>query len=143
MHEVGIVYKRPLLKDTPKITNSQDVDTLMRKIMDLDTMDHCESCWVLLMSNSNHVLAASNLGAGGIKGVVVPVQTVFQLAIIAHASSIILVHNHPSGSLKPSESDLKLTSNVKQAAEFMSITLLDHLIITSEGYLSLADEGLL
>ena len=76
-------------------------------------------------------------------GTVVDVRVIFQVAIKANTTSIMLAHNHPSGNLQPSEADKRITEQVKEAGKLLDIPLLDHIILTSESYFSLADEGLL
>ncbi|MEI7523950.1 MAG: JAB domain-containing protein [Mariniphaga sp.] len=76
-------------------------------------------------------------------GIVVDVRVIFQVAIKANTTSIMLAHNHPSGNLQPSEADKRITEQVKEAGKLLDIPLLDHIILTSESYFSLADEGLL
>jgi DNA repair protein RadC len=142
MHEIEIAYKRPLFDEMPHISSSSDVDSLMRRIMNLKTIDHSEDMWVLLLNNANRVLVASNVGKGSSTGVVVDCKEVLQLALLTHASGVILVHNHPSGTLKPSVRDRELTNSMMNALKHISIKLLDHLIITSESYFSFADEGI-
>ena len=94
-----------------------------------------------LPNRANNVLGSFLVGIGGISGVVVDPKLVFQAALKANASGIILAHNHPSGNRTPSQADIDLTKKVKAAGNFLEIALLDHLIILPEGYYSLADEG--
>jgi len=95
----------------------------------------------MLLNRANKVLGIAQISQGGISGTVTDVRIILQYALKANASGIILCHNHPSGNMEPSESDLKITSKLKEAAIIHDITLLDHLIITNEGYHSLADNG--
>ena len=83
------------------------------------------------------------ISKGGISGTVVDNRLIFRQALQHYASSIILAHNHPSGNLKPSQADIRITKKIKQAGEFMDIKLLDHLIITSSSYYSFGDEGMI
>jgi DNA repair protein RadC len=96
------------------------------------------------MNRSNSVLGILEISKGGISGTVTDVRLIFQAAIKANASGIIVCHNHPSGNLNPSESDTKLTQKIKEAGNLMDIQLLDHLILTTDdNYYSFADNGLL
>jgi DNA repair protein RadC len=96
------------------------------------------------MNRSNSVLGIMAVSKGGLSGTVTDVRLIFQGAIKANASGIIVCHNHPSGNLKPSESDTKITRKIKEAGNLMDIQLLDHLILTMDGsYYSFADNGLL
>ena len=83
------------------------------------------------------------ISRGGVTGTVVDTKIIFKAAVENYASSIIICHNHPSGNLKPSDADIKITKNIKEAGKIMEIPLADHLIITDEGYYSFADEGIL
>lgn len=83
------------------------------------------------------------LGSGGINGTIMDTRRIFQAALKANASGIIIAHNHPSGQLTASDADITITRKIKEAGKFLDIPLLDHMIFTSEKYYSLADEGLL
>lgn len=141
MHEVSIVYRRPLFDTLPKIRQSKSAYAILKTCIDEETIDFKEFFWVLLLNNNNRVLGFSEIGRGDISGVIVNVREIFQLALTTNAKAIILAHNHPSGSLTPSQADIGITERVHRIGEFMSISLLDHLIITSEYYVSFADEG--
>jgi DNA repair protein RadC len=123
-----------------RISASQDVYELMRPVM-LD-LPH-EEFWVLLLNRANLVLRKEMISRGGIAGTVVDSKIIFKSAIEHYASSIIIAHNHPSGNLKPSDADLKITRNIREAGKIMEIPLLDHLIVTENGFYSFADEGVL
>ena len=92
---------------------------------------------------ANVVLGVFQVAQGGINSAVVDAKLVYGPALKAAATSIILVHNHPSGSLKPSQQDIRLTHNLRSAGEILQIKLLDHLIISTRGYYSFLDEGML
>ena len=141
MHEVKITYVRPIFNEMPTIKSSKDADKVLRESIDLKTIDHKEFFWVILLTNSNQVLYISEIGKGEIAGVVVNIKEIFQLALKANAAAIIICHNHPSGKLKPSQKDLDITKTINTIAFFHSFQLLDHIIITSEGYYSFQDEG--
>ncbi|MCB0537482.1 MAG: JAB domain-containing protein [Bacteroidetes bacterium] len=144
MHEVQVVYKRPVLEEMPKIKTSKDVDVLMRQIINLDTLDYAERFYTLFcLSNNNNVLAYAEIGVGDCTSVTVHTKMVFQIALLSHATGIIIIHNHPSGILKASEQDKVLTQKIKEMGILFGIKLLDSVIISSEGYYSFADEGLL
>lgn len=109
----------------------------------LDDIDYRESFKILLLSRANSVLGISNLFKGGQSGVAVDAKLVFQTALKCSAASIILMHNHPSGSLEASDADLKLTKKVVEVGKLLELPILDHIIFTSESFLSFADEGLI
>lgn len=110
---------------------------------DLETIELMEQLKVIYLNKARKVLGILEVASGSPIQAAVDVRLIFGTALKANASSIILVHNHPSGNLKASEPDLVTTATVKQIGAFQEIPLIDHLIITSEGYLSLGDEGLL
>ncbi|MCB4800382.1 JAB domain-containing protein, partial [Neotamlana laminarinivorans] len=81
------------------------------------------------------------LSKGGVSGTVVDAKLVFSVALKCNASSIVIAHNHPSGNLKPSEADLRLTKKLKEAGNYLDVKVLDHIILSREGYYSFADES--
>ncbi|MFC7358094.1 DNA repair protein RadC [Jejudonia soesokkakensis] len=123
-----------------KITSSTSVFELMHPI--LADLQH-EEFWILYLNNSNKILQKSQLSKGGITGTLVDVRIAFKNAIQLGAVAIILVHNHPSGTLTPSAADKTLTQKMKSAGESLDIKVLDHLIITENAYFSFADESLI
>lgn len=136
LHEVEIVYKRPVYSEMETIRDQQDVVALLRDFFDPGKMDYKESFAVILLSQCNKVLGLSQIGVGGTSGVVVNQKEIFQLVLKSNACCFILAHNHPSGNLTPSEADIKLTNKLKQFAELIDIKLLDHIILTSESWSS-------
>ena len=128
------------VKELHKITSSADVCKLMQPI--LGDLPH-EEFWCLLLNNSNKVIYKFQLSKGGLTQTVVDVRMLFKTALEHLATALILVHNHPSEQLKPSEADKDITSKIGAAGKSLDIKLLDHLIITRSSYLSFADEGLL
>lgn len=123
-----------------KITSSNSVFELMQPI--IGELPH-EEFWIVYLNNSNKVLQTLQLSKGGITGTLVDVRLAFKNALQFGAVGIILAHNHPSGTLKPSEADIQLTKKLKSAGESLDIKVLDHLIITEKAYFSFADETLL
>lgn len=124
----------------PKITSSNDAFRIMQPI--LGELPH-EEFWVMLLDNSHKVVEKKNISIGGITGTLVDTRLVFKKAIEAGAVAMILSHNHPSGNLKPSMQDKSLTVKLVEAGKLLDIKVLDHLIITQQGYYSFADEGLM
>ena len=123
-----------------KITSSKSIFELMQPI--IGELPH-EEFWIVFLNNSNKVLSKSQLSKGGITGTLVDVRLVFKMALEMGAVSIILSHNHPSGTLQPSEADKQITRKLKLAGESLDIKILDHLIVTETHYYSFADEGML
>lgn len=143
VQEIRVVYSRPFTGKKQQIKTSKDAEVIFRECFDSMRMDLKEFFHVAFLSRANHVLAVAKIGEGSPTGVVVSVPEIIQLALAVNASGIIIAHNHPSGSLKPSGADIRLTQRVKDAARLFEIALFDHLILTSEGYYSFAVEGAL
>lgn len=123
-----------------KITSSRSVFDLMQPI--IGELPH-EEFWILYLNNSNKVIQKNQLSKGGITGTLVDVRLVLKSALEVGATSLILCHNHPSGTLKPSQADKDVTHKLKTAAQSLDIKVLDHLIITENTYFSFADEAML
>ncbi|MBO7498657.1 MAG: DNA repair protein RadC [Bacteroidaceae bacterium] len=100
-----------------------------------------EYSYALLLNQASRVIKNSLIGKGGLSETLVDVRVVLREALINKASSFILCHNHPGGSLRPSRQDDQLTQKVREAASLMNIRLVDHVIFTTSGYYSYADEG--
>lgn len=122
-----------------KITSSKVVFELMQPI--IGELPH-EEFWILYLNNSNKVIYKTQLSKGGITGTVVDIRLVFKMALEYNATSIILTHNHPSGKLQASDADIQITKKLKLAGQQLDITILDHIIITENGFYSFQDEGI-
>ena len=140
LREVSAVYKKNNSVRNIKVSSAQDVNDFIRTIYPVG-INIREAMLVVFLNNSNRTLGYSVASIGGITGTVVDVRLILRDALLTQSTSIILVHNHPSGNLKPSQADISITDKVKKAAKFMDIRLLDHLIITENQYYSMADEG--
>jgi DNA repair protein RadC len=123
-----------------KITSSASVFEFMQPI--IGELPH-EEFWIVYLNNSNKVIQKNQLSKGGITGTLVDVRLALKTALEVGATGIILTHNHPSGTLKPSEADKQLTFKLNTAAKSLDIKVLDHLIITEKAYFSFADEAML
>jgi DNA repair protein RadC len=141
--EVKLTYTNKVKpSDRQKITCSRDAHKIFKEFWRLDIIEFVEEFRLLLLNRSNAVLGIIEISKGGISGTVTDIRLIFQAAIKGNASGKICAHNHPSGNLSPSESDIKITQKIKEAGNLMDIQLLDHLIITSEDeYFSMADNG--
>lgn len=126
-----------------KITDSKSAYNILLHAWDENCIELSEQFKILLLNRANHVLGVYSLSSGGITGTVADPRLIFAAALKANACGIILAHNHPSGNLVPSTADKLLTSKISQGGKYLDIQTLDHLIITSEGYYSFADEGIL
>lgn len=125
-------------KERTVLKASQEVyDYMKPHLLDLSH----EEFWVLSLNRANVVIRASKISSGGLAGTVVDTRMLFKEALENLANSIILVHNHPSGTLKPSEADEYLTKKLVEAGKFLEIPVLDHLIFTDRGFYSFADHG--
>ncbi len=138
--ELGRRRSQSELRQSNKISSSKDVYHELQDV--LSDIDH-EEFWILLLSRSNEVKDRICISRGGISGTVVDQRLIFKPAIARLASSIILAHNHPSGTLQPSEADRSLTKKLVESGRMLDIPILDHLIFTDKAYYSFADEGIL
>lgn len=142
--EVQLTYSSNVKpSDRPKISTSKEAYKILLENWDSSTIELREEMKLVLLNNSNRVLGIYLVSQGGITGTIADPKLMFSVALKANATSIILCHNHPSGNLKPSNADIKVTDKCKRAGEFLEIRLLDHMIISREGYYSFADEGLI
>jgi len=143
--EIQVSYiNKVKVKDSQRIKSSSDIATLLFETWNKNTIELHESFKVILLNNSNKVKGIFEMSSGGITGTLVDLRILFAVALKTLATSIIISHNHPSGNLKPSQSDIRLTNKIKKASELLDIKLLDHLIITpNQEYYSFADEGIL
>lgn len=124
-----------------KVTNSKIIYDLIINQWDLDIIEYQEQVKIILLNRSNIVLGIYEMSKGGITGSVVDIRIILGVALKCGALSIIMIHNHPSGKLIASDADKTITRKLKQACELLDIDLLDHLIISKDGYYSFADNG--
>ncbi|MFE3848091.1 DNA repair protein RadC [Flavobacterium sp. LB3P45] len=122
-----------------KITSSKTIFEIMQPI--IGELPH-EEFWIVYLNNSNKVISKSQLSKGGITGTLVDVRLVFKTALEMGATGLILCHNHPSGTLIPSDADKQITRKLKLAGDSLEIKVLDHLIVTETSYYSFVDEGI-
>lgn len=142
--EVELVYKTTVKpSQRPKISSVKDCYELLKELWNENTIEMQEEFKVLLLNRGNKVIGVYEASAGGLTGTVADPRLILAAAIKSLAVSIVLSHNHPSGNLKPSRADEELTQKLKVAASYHDIKVIDHIIITSEGYYSFANEGLL
>lgn len=140
--EVTLSYsnKTPA-KDRVRVTDSSIATSVMRPRFE-PFMEHHEEFHILLMNKGNQVLGSFKVCQGGLDACIVDPRLVYQAALLANASSLILFHNHPSGNLNPSQHDINLTKLLIDAGNLLEIKVLDHIILTSESEYSLADNGI-
>ncbi len=123
-----------------KITCSRDAADFFMPL--LGDLNH-EEFWVMLLDRGNKIIDHYKISQGGISGTIIDVRLILKNALEKMGVSLILCHNHPSGTMEASDADMKITRKIKQAADFMDITVLDHIIIGQNRYISFADEGML
>jgi DNA repair protein RadC len=126
-----------------KITSSEDAYNYLKQIYNPDKVELIEIFVVLYLNRANNVIAWSLISTGGLNGTVADPKIIVLTGIKLLASGMVLSHNHPSGNIKPSESDHKLTKKIKDSAKITDIVILDHIIFTNEKFFSFADEGLI
>ena len=123
--------------EKPKISNSQDVYTLFQHLSD------ClyEQFWIVVLNKANRIIDRQKISEEGLSGTVVDIRRIFHHTLNLLGTGLILVHNHPSGNINPSEADISITKKISDAGKLFDITVLDHLIVAA-GYYSFADNGM-
>jgi DNA repair protein RadC len=138
--ELGKRRKISDVIEKKQITGSSDVFDIFGPL--LGDLPH-EEFWILLLNRSNKIIQKKRISKGGIVGTVTDIKLILKAAILQTASGIIVCHNHPSGNVKPSDTDKEITQKLKNACQITEISLLDHLIVSFSNYFSFADEGIL
>ena len=142
--EIQLTYKsgvKPSLR--PKISGSKDAYDVLLENWDSAKIEFVEQFKVMLLNRAHKVQGIFEVSTGGVSGTVADPKIIFAAAIKANSSGIIVAHNHPSGNLKASQADIDLTRKLKEGGKILEIQLLDHIIVTTEGHFSFADEGLI
>jgi DNA repair protein RadC len=138
--ELGRRRKETPVTKRDRVTTSMDAVEIFQPLLG----DHMhEEFWILFLNRANLVIGKQSVSSGGMSGTVVDPKIIFKAALDHKASSIILCHNHPSGNIQPSESDVRLTKNIIAAGKVLEISVLDHVIVTQKSYYSFADEGMM
>ena len=137
--ELGRRRRAEEVVELKKVTSSKVIFEIMQPI--IGELPH-EEFWIIYLNNSNKVISKSQLSKGGITGTLVDIRMVFKTALEMGATALILCHNHPSGTLIPSDADRQITRKLKLAGDSLEIKVLDHLIVTETSYFSFADEGI-
>lgn len=141
--EVELIYKSKVkASERPLIKDSKDIYDVLKQIWDENKIEMLEEFKVIFLNRANRIIGVYDASSGGITGTVADPRLILAAAIKSLAVSLVLSHNHPSGNLKPSRADEELTIKIKEAAKYHDIRVIDHIIMTSEGYYSFADEGL-
>ncbi|HRP30305.1 MAG TPA: JAB domain-containing protein [Ginsengibacter sp.] len=140
--EIELIYKtRVKASQRPKVSSSKEVYQILLQSWDENKIEFVEQFKILLLNRGGRILGIYEVSSGGVSGTVADPKLIFSAALKANASSLILSHNHPSGNTRPSDADRQLTRRIKMAGELLDISVLDHIIVTTEGYCSFADEG--
>ena len=140
--EIEVSYNPHRIADY-KISNSSKTYELILSQWNWKEIEMLEEVKVIFLNKNNIVIGVYKLAKGGISQCTIDIRIILAVALKSLSTSIILVHNHPSGNLQPSQSDKEITKNLKEACKMVQIALIDHLIITKENYYSFADEGIL
>lgn len=140
--DIKVSYTCPVPKSKRvSITNSIEAYNVFIGLWDKNIIEFQEQFWLLVLNRANEVVGSHCISKGGTSSTIVDSKIIFSIALKCNANSIMVAHNHPSGNLKPSRSDIELTKGLNNASKFLEISLLDHLIITKDGYYSFADSG--
>jgi DNA repair protein RadC len=143
INEISVTYKRKEL-GSPIVDSAKVAASVAREIFELSgcQMDLKEYFFVLLLNRRNQLTGFFKVSCGGLTGTVADQRIIFSTALKCLATGIVLVHNHPSGSLVPSDQDRELTNKLRTVGKLLDIQVTDHIILTAEGYYSFADSGL-
>ncbi|MHA7099526.1 JAB domain-containing protein [Roseivirga pacifica] len=140
--EVKLVYRnKTRASERPKIDCAESAYKILRAHWDDDQISLVEEAKVMFLDNQLRMMSIATVSKGGMSGTVIDPKIVFSIALKRRSSSIIISHNHPSGRLKPSHADISLTRKFLEAGKLLEINVADHLIISEEGYYSMANEG--
>lgn len=136
------LVKEPTDFKRVKIGSSSDASEYIRQFYDSD-IEIYESFFILLLNRQNQTIGYAKISQGGIVGTVVDVKLILKYVVESLSTGVILAHNHPSGNLKPSREDELITEKIKKALTLVDSSLFDHIILTRDGYTSMADDGLI
>ena len=141
--EVGLTYKTTLSVDgMPKITSPEEAYELLKPLFDRDTIQLQEQFIIVLLDSHKRCLGYSTISKGGANSTIVEPKFIFQTSILANADGILLSHCHPSSELRASSADIRLTKRLDEAAKLLGLQIVDHIILSSTGYMSMKSKGL-
>ncbi len=138
--EIKVSYQLPS-NLRAKVKDCNSIYQLALKAWSNETIEMQEEVKVLMLNRANEVIGIYELSKGGISGTVIDIKLILSVALKCLASSVVVIHNHPSGNMTPSRQDISITEKIKVACNYFDITLLDHLIISRYNYYSFANEG--
>lgn len=137
------VYQEEKKEELHTVNSSRSIAEFLRNEKYYPFINSKELIYGICLNRRNQIIGVEKLGEGGVAGTVADLKQLFAAAILCKASAVVISHNHPSGTLYPSEQDKKLTKQVSAALKLLDVSLLDHVIVTRDGYYSFADEGLI
>jgi DNA repair protein RadC len=140
MPEITLKYKTGNYKKT-KISTSLDAFQVLLQLYDDDTVDYKETAYALFLNKANNTIGWMKISEGGTSSTIIDQKIIFATALKCNASGIILSHNHPSGQLRASDEDRKMTDRIVSIGFILGIEVLDHVIVCRSGYYSMSDEG--
>ena len=144
VQELQLVYKQKFKpSDRPKITTSEEAFRVFLSTWNLGTIGFIEEFKILLLNRANRVIGCYEVSSGGLCGTIADPRVIFAVALKSCAVGLILAHNHPSGNLTASQADIQLTNKLKQGGQLLDIMILDHIVVSENGFLSFADEGIM
>lgn len=135
-----VMSERVNVSDRPRITRSGDAYEILKPFY-TDEMEIREVCYAIIMNRKNRVLGVQLISIGTATQALMNARAIAQACLLANGTAVVLSHNHPSGDKFPSQSDNGMTNRIKQCLKMLEIDLLDHLVMTSDGYYSYADNG--
>jgi len=142
--EIQLVYKQKYkISERPQINTSIELYKILKENWNFEIIEFIEEFKIILLNRANRVLGIVPISVGGTAGTIADPKVIFASALKCNSASIVLCHNHPSGNLKPSQADLELTRKLKTAGQFLDLTVIEHIILTKDGYLSFVDEGII
>ena len=140
--EVKLAYRHKVpYRERKRVNDSVVAYCILKETYPDEQIDHKEIFKALYLNRANHAVGCLTISEGGISGAVADIRLIFQGAVLLNATSLILAHNHPSGTLQPSRQDISLTKKTMEAGRIMGIDIVDHLILTREGYYNLKDNA--
>jgi DNA repair protein RadC len=142
VNEVELIYRTRYAGERPMVSTSASADLLLRPHLE-PIMETYEVFYVLMLDRGNRAKSIYKASQGGLHGTVADPKLIFAAALKCLASGIVLCHNHPSGQLRPSEEDIRLTRKLVEGGRLLDIVVQDHLILTRSGYYSFADNGMM
>jgi DNA repair protein RadC len=138
-YHLELHFKRPIHSDMTHITEAKEANIFIREIIDTGLLNHKEFFWMIPLTNANRILGIKEISSGKTHSTTISFKEIAQTALLSNARACLLIHNHPSGNINPSKNDIEVTKRVQKTLNLIDVEILDHLIITQEGYYSFVD----